>query len=331
MALDSCRPAAPVHGDAGGALGEGERHIDAVLRCDGWLAKTLLRVVPRSRGSWLIGAAAARLLPAGVRRSSLTLSIAGTTIRIALDLTDPVQFSMANHRRFDLMTAFIVAAALDAGETFVDVGANWGYFTCIGASRVGPAGVVVAIEPSRIATRRLQETVRRNRLTNVITVPEAASSVVGRGVSVVRPFFRQTTGSYVQDGRPGRPPDALTTTLDALVGRLTAGPVRLVKVDTEGAELPVMRGAASLLDRDRPLVILEISQYSRRFGYTVPQLYDHMRAHGYVSAYRVDDEVRHLTLCGPLTEMREGQILFQHERSPVRVSAEAVRARVSIG
>ncbi len=220
---------------------------------------------------------------------------------------------------------------LGDGDTFVDVGANWGYFTCIGASRVGTSGLVLAIEPSRAANRRLQETVRRHRLANVITVQHAAGSAVGREVSVVRPFYRQTTSSYVQDRRPGRPPDTVTTTLDALREKITAGPVRLVKVDTEGAELPVMRGAASLLERDRPLVVLEASQYCRRFGYTLPQLYGYMREHGYVTAYRVDDDVHHLALSGPLAEVREGQILFQHERSPARLSTEAIRAHVSIG
>ena len=122
--------------------------------------------------------------PLRYRQSNLVLSIAGKTVRITFDIADPVQFSMVGHFDFDLMTSSIVAAALKGGDTFVDVGANWGYFTCIGASQVGPTGLVLAIEPSRVANRRLHETVRRNRLANVMIVQYAAGSVVGRGVSI---------------------------------------------------------------------------------------------------------------------------------------------------
>ncbi|HEX9247529.1 MAG TPA: FkbM family methyltransferase [bacterium] len=323
--MKSSQPAAPPIREEEGA------EIEALLRYDCWLAKSLVRVVPKSRGSWLIGAAAARLLPARYRRSNLVLSMAGKTVRITFDIADPVQFSMVGHFDFDLMTASIVASVLNGGDTFVDVGANWGYFTCIGASQVGPTGLVLAIEPSRVANRRLHETVRRNRLANVMIVQYAAGSVVGREVSVVRPFFRQTTSSYVRDRHPGRASDAVTTTLDALLDKVTAGPVRLIKIDTEGSELPVVQGAASVLDRDHPLVMLEASHYCRRFGYTLPQLYDYMREHGYVSAYRVDGDLHQMALSGPLAHAREGQILFRHERSPACLFAKEMRAHISIG
>jgi predicted methyltransferase len=38
---------------------------------------------------------------------------------------------------------------LGEGDIFIDVGANWGYFTCLGSKIVGDTGLVIAIEPIR--------------------------------------------------------------------------------------------------------------------------------------------------------------------------------------
>jgi len=222
---------------------------------------------------------------------------------------------MVKNNRFDLMTAAIVSSALADGETFVDVGANWGYFTCIGSRRVGPSGLVLAIEPNWLAHHRLLETIHRERLVNVMPMPYAAYDSLGKPVSLVKSAFRQTTSSYVREDRIEGRFETLTSTLDYMVSKVAPGSVRLIKVDTEGAELPVMRGARAILAEWKPLVILEVSEYSKRFGYAMDELYDYMTGLGYSRTYFIQDIPGEWKLWGPLTEVVEGQILFQHERS----------------
>src|SRR5215472_11186479 len=60
---------------------------------------------------------------------------------------------------------------LDPGMTFVDVGANDGYYTLFAARRVGSAGRVVAVEPSSRERVNLVRNVTRSRLGNVTVVP----------------------------------------------------------------------------------------------------------------------------------------------------------------
>ena len=113
-----------------------------------------------------------------------------------------------------------------------------------------------------------------------MTIQCAAYDRIGRHVSLVRRRLYQTTSSYVCEGASGKHP-VLTTTVDYLTSKTTSGPVRLIKVDTEGAELPVMRGAERVLSESKPAVVLEVSRYSSRFGYDMNQLYDFMAAKGY--------------------------------------------------
>src|SRR5439155_13614734 len=135
---------------------------------------------------------------------------------------------------------------------------------------------------------------------------------VGLQVSLVRRPLRQTTSSYVRERPAGRKRSVLTSTVDYLTSKMAPGPVRLIKVDTEGAELPVMRGAQRVLAESKPLVVLEVSRYSARFDYTMNQLYDYMASVGYSCAYFINDVPGRWKVSCPLTAVAEGQILFRH-------------------
>ena len=273
--------------------------------------RRLLRLIPETRGNWLVGTQLLRTMR-GARLARLSLRHGDFRADIGLDLSDPAQFTMVRSGRFDLMTAAMVCSALRSGDTFVDVGANWGYFTSIASQRVGPAGMVLAMEPSRVAYRRLSDTLERERLVNVMAAQRAVYDRVGLQVSLVKRRLHQTTSSYVRERQTGGKRSVLTSTVDYLTSKMASGPVRLIKVDTEGAELPVMRGAQRLLIESKTLVVLEVSRYSARFGYTMEQLYDYMTAMGYSRAYSIDDTPGHWRVCGPLTTVVEGQILFRH-------------------
>jgi FkbM family methyltransferase len=139
-----------------------------------------------------------------------------------------------------------------------DVGANVGMFTIPLAHAVGARGRVVAVEPSPDNVQRLEENIRFNGLSNVrveaVAVIERAGSVslhLGND-----PAFHSTTD--VDDYRdadssivvPGK-------TLDGLWQAYGEPDVSFVKVDTEGGELSVLRGASELLSTAKPVILVE--------------------------------------------------------------------------
>jgi FkbM family methyltransferase len=151
----------------------------------------------------------------------------------------------------------LLRKVLAPGMTFVDVGANIGYFSLLAARLVGETGAVVAIEPGERNGVLLHGSVVRNRLRNVTLHPYAVSD-------------RRETLVYLPQGSNGTvaglagagevPPGARlvpATTLDDLVAGLDR--VDVVKIDVEGAEGRVLRGAAATVARHRPLVVSEFS------------------------------------------------------------------------
>ena len=164
-------------------------------------------------------------------------------------------------------TEALLRYVLKPGDTFVDVGANVGFYTRMGSVLVGESGRVFAFEPLSSALRLLK--MNTESLTNVVVDARALSDHNGEADFHVR---REGDTSSLLPGDPGSTVRVGATTLDARLLSEGGAPTRVdfVKIDVEGAELSVLRGATKTIEKYQPLVYFEFlplyaSQYD--FGY----------------------------------------------------------------
>jgi FkbM family methyltransferase len=144
----------------------------------------------------------------------------------------------------------LVREWLRPGATFVDVGANWGYFALLAAERVGPAGRVVALEPDARVFARLEENVARNRLGGVL--PLALAAAEGPGTARLARYAEGSGNRGVSSLQlPGDGVAVATDALDAVLDRAGVDVADLVKIDVEGAESRVVQGMRDGLARGR--------------------------------------------------------------------------------
>lgn len=166
--------------------------------------------------------------------------------------------------------AEVLSSFLRPGDTAVDVGANLGTLSMALARAVGPQGKVLAFEPQGMIHGCLQETVARSDTPWV----DARCLAIGEkaGVAVVPRLDATGASNFggVADDGDGDPVDVVT--LDGLA--LAA--CRLIKIDVEGRELEVLRGATQLLARCRPVICIECD----RQGALTP-LVEFLREQGY--------------------------------------------------
>ncbi|MCO5297337.1 MAG: FkbM family methyltransferase [Fimbriimonadaceae bacterium] len=141
-----------------------------------------------------------------------------------------------------------LAGLVEPGDVFWDVGAHYGYVTLLAHRAVGPAGQVYAFEPSRKNRSFLKGHVRANRAANVEVLPWAFSDTVGKS------RFGGGTGSGTRQLGTGRT-YVQTHTVDALVASGRCKPPTWLKLDVEGAEVAVLRGAERAL-RSQPAATL---------------------------------------------------------------------------
>jgi FkbM family methyltransferase len=186
------------------------------------------------------------------------------------------------------VSAFI-AGRLSAGDVFVDVGANAGWYTVLGARAVGPGGRVIAVEPAAPLLERLELQLKRNGLSNVRVVPEAVSDHVGRVAVEVGPaehtgLTRALHESTASSSVPCRPlPDMIE--IDEWRR------IRLVKIDVEGAEFAGVRGLASRLPAlpEAAEVIVEVGPERAQSASDVEELFSAFEDAGY-HGYAIPNE-----------------------------------------
>lgn len=144
------------------------------------------------------------------------------------------------------------------GEVVVDIGAHIGAFALYASRRVGPAGRVIACEPSPDSLELLRENVARNASGRVTVFGCALADKAGTVTLYVGEGVDGNPAADTLVASAGRRPVAVEArTLDALLEGEKVERIDHLKIDVEGAELQVLRGAALTLERARR-VILEI-------------------------------------------------------------------------
>jgi FkbM family methyltransferase len=184
---------------------------------------------------------------------------------------------------------------LRAGDSFLDVGANVGVYTLLAAALVGPTGRVDAFEPGEKAMRYLTTNVELNQLGQVAIHAKALSDSPGiQG-------FRQTADDCTATLAVGNLQNANEeirqipcTTLDDYAPYTNWA---MAKLDVEGAEPLILRGARAHLARGNPPVLqIEMDGYSSRFGYGTDEFIEFLKSFNYGTAvYSPEDNAIEMT------------------------------------
>lgn len=149
-------------------------------------------------------------------------------------------------------------ASLAEGSVAVDVGANKGAYLYWLRKAVGPTGTVLAYEPQRRLALYLRSVCARMNWQNVLVRDCALSDSAGARTLHI-PGPGDSPGASLEEAilatSACRDEHCEADTLDhQLAGER---PVSLLKVDVEGHELPVFRGAAGILARQAPVLLFE--------------------------------------------------------------------------
>jgi FkbM family methyltransferase len=150
---------------------------------------------------------------------------------------------------------------LQPGMTVLDIGAYYGLYTLTASVCVGEKGHVIAFEPSPFQRKRLQWHLRVNRCQNVRVENFALGMVESQQTlfSVPGECAGYSGLRSPEVGAKIEPIPVQVKTLDTYLRGSQISAVDLIKIDVEGGELDVFRGAAELLgQRSRPLILCEL-------------------------------------------------------------------------
>lgn len=153
---------------------------------------------------------------------------------------------------------------LSAGDVFVDVGANIGYYTLVAAARVGRGGKVIAYEPDSDNFAKLKANVAHNELTQVSIFPYALYDKNKSGKLFLSPDNYGDHRIYASP-QERNSKDILLVHGAEHVGRHTQR-IDFLKIDTQGAEFFVVNGLRELIvaNREHLKMVLEFTPFGLR-------------------------------------------------------------------
>jgi FkbM family methyltransferase len=235
--------------------------------------------------------------------------------------------------RFEKAELGFVESYLRIGMTVLDIGAHHGFYTLLAARKVGSAGRVIAFEPSPRERKFLAWNLGINRCNNVSVESFALGAT--DGVATLFLVEGEQTGcnslrepaSDVADARVKV--TVKVRCLDRVLAERMIQEVDFIKLDAEGAELEILKGAGNLLAQtSRPVMLVEVQDVrTRPWGYEAWEIIAFLKERDYLWFQPVEH--------GRLEPVEPGQRRFDgnfvaipHEKSGVvikRTGLETLR------
>jgi len=210
-------------------------------------------------------------------------------VTMHLGIIDVIERNLLTKGTWETAVGEVLKHALKPGDSFLDIGANIGYFSLKASNIVGKHGRELACEPSIRALAKLVPHVYRNPNRNIMLLSAGAgesSSVQtihwATETNIGATTLRKTTGSAVGKEQ------VLVLQLGRVLDDLDYRP-DVIKIDVEGYEFSVLKGISVLLEATFPVVICELSSaFFADMGHSVGDVIAYMRSMGYF-CYMIED------------------------------------------
>jgi FkbM family methyltransferase len=209
-------------------------------------------------------------------------------IRWELDLSEAIDFSIYLTGYSERPTVEAYRRLINPGDVILDIGANIGAHTLQFASLTGPQGKVLAFEPTELAFHKLQSNIRLNPrlsqriLASQIMLVASHGDKVASRVYASWPLTRHGDQHEGHAGRPMPTTNSRPSTLDDFLTLTGVLKVDFIKIDVDGNELEIFRGARALFTRCRPLMVMELAPHHfDEKGLSFDELIDSLRSLNY--------------------------------------------------
>ncbi len=216
-------------------------------------------------------------------------------LKLQLDLNQPTQNgilqSLQATQTYEPCVFKTLLNILQPGDTFIDIGAHVGFFTVLAGHLVGPTGHIIAVEPIEENFKALEQHVKINDLSNTQLINAIISEIDGDaeiyfnadndgGHALWDPGAHQFNQKS-QQHKTVLP--VASKTLDTLLNENKLSTVKSVKIDTEGAEVNILRASQNILKQQVvDFFICELNGFAlAQMGFSQDDLFACVRNHGY--------------------------------------------------
>lgn len=229
------------------------------------VAQLWARYIPRGK-SWFPRVVGQLL---GNRRQYIVTN-SGARLAIAFSSLDTYIHILNRGGTWEKNVFDTCASFLREGQVFYDLGANVGYMAIEMAKHFDDKVTVAAVEPQPELARSIALSARLNDFDRVKVFDVMLGDREGRGELFLT--SHSLHASAIARERRARVLNRQITTVDCMTAGGDIPPPHVIKIDVEGSELAILRGAEHTLRTYRPFVLFECDENADRFGYSLTDL-----------------------------------------------------------
>jgi len=221
-------------------------------------------------------------------RTGILISVGGIRMRLH------PEFATQNWETVEAASYRAFAALLKPGDVVFDLGAHIGTYSLIALSRIGATGRVIAYEPHEFTRRHLARHIEWSGAVDRILIrPVCCAAIEGTGAFYCVPNRAEGMNGLVPvEGFERTLVDV--TTIDREVSLLGVAPT-VLKIDVEGSEWEVLKGAVTTLANHHPRICLSLHRAAlRRSGATPESVLTWLAGFGYAHRIVSDDHELHV-------------------------------------
>jgi FkbM family methyltransferase len=205
-----------------------------------------------------------------------------------VDIREAVGSSIFIHGAYEPELSSFFYRFLQPGQTFVDIGAHVGYFSLLAAARVGEQGRVVSLEPCERTFWRLTKNTQSSKWVqrHRVAAWESETLLTLHDYGPIHSAFNSIGERRIHESAPpvkSTPFEVRAVPLDEFFQETQTKP-DVIKIDAESAEVQVLHGLRKTLGSIRPVITLEVGDYSHLVAKGLPRSIDFLQiamAHDY--------------------------------------------------
>ena len=177
-------------------------------------------------------------------------------------IDDGVEKSIYYFGTYEIGTLHIMRKCLKRADSFIDVGSNIGLMSLLASQIVGKNGIVYSIEPEPEIFTILQKNIKINNIDNIQTYNLAFGSERGNAIIYRNLDLNRASASLIKPNQKNFDErEVIVQTLDEFIIKNNISNVQMVKIDVEGWELEVLKGAKNFLSSpSSPIICIEYSK-----------------------------------------------------------------------
>ena len=220
-------------------------------------------------------------------KRGFNIHISGYSLRL------PTRYYKYFESDYELNNINFINNNITPGMTAIDVGAHIGLISVIIGKQVSPHGKVFSCEPTPSTFRLLKKTVEINKMSGIVQpINKAVSEKTGKDFFYVTDIEASNSNSMSNNRRTlgtETKIEVQVVSIDDLAKESSLEKIDLIKIDAEGTEYSVLKGASAVIDKWHPKIILALHPDSiKNFGDTLSDIWDFVIAKKYTVIYKTD-------------------------------------------